>query len=89
MLRIRCPYCGLRDHSEFTYGGDAAAIMPDLANAEAQPWIDYVFMRENPKGTHREYWQHSQGCRAWLLVTRDTVTHEIIDVQPARKDPAS
>ncbi|NBQ83840.1 MAG: sarcosine oxidase subunit delta, partial [Alphaproteobacteria bacterium] len=23
MIRIDCPFCGLRDHSEFSYGGDA------------------------------------------------------------------
>ena len=26
MLRINCPFCGERDHSEFTYGGDATVI---------------------------------------------------------------
>ena len=23
MLRINCPYCGVRDHEEFSYFGDA------------------------------------------------------------------
>ena len=25
----------------------------------------------------REYWHHGGGCRAWLVVDRDTLTHEI------------
>jgi heterotetrameric sarcosine oxidase delta subunit len=40
-------------------------------------WINYVFMRNNPRGIHVEHWQHSSGCRAFLKITRDTVTHEI------------
>ena len=30
MIRINCPFCGLRDHSEFTYGGDATIEYPAL-----------------------------------------------------------
>jgi len=30
MIRIKCPYCGERDHSEFTYGGDASIKYPSL-----------------------------------------------------------
>ena len=32
-----------------------------------------VFVRDNPMGEHREYWQHVHGCRQWLFVVRDTV----------------
>ena len=28
MIRIKCPYCGERDHSEFTYGGDGTIVYP-------------------------------------------------------------
>ncbi|MBT6350067.1 MAG: hypothetical protein HOJ50_12985 [Proteobacteria bacterium] len=28
MLRISCPFCGVRDHSEFSYGGDASVEYP-------------------------------------------------------------
>jgi len=83
MLRINCPFCGPRDHSEFTYGGDATISYPDLP-APAEQWIDAVFVRSNPKGPHRERWQHSDGCRLWLIVERDTLTHEITRVDPAR-----
>ncbi len=83
MLRITCPFCGERDHSEFTYGGDATIEYPAL-DAPLEAWIDAVYVRANPKGAHRERWQHSDGCRLWLIVERDTLTHEITSVAPAR-----
>ena len=82
-MRIPCPFCGLRDHSEFTYGGDATVVYPDLA-APLEAWVEAVYVRANPKGPHRERWQHSDGCRLWLIVERDTLTHEISNVTPAR-----
>ena len=83
MLRIQCPFCGERDHSEFTYGGDATIDYPPL-DAPMEAWIDAVYVRANPKGPHRERWHHSDGCRLWLVVERDTLTHEIRSVMPAR-----
>ena len=83
MLRINCPFCGERDHSEFTYGGDATVTCPALG-ASAEAWFEAVYVRSNPKGPHRERWQHSDGCRLWLIVERDTVTHAITRVEPAR-----
>ncbi|WP_366514639.1 sarcosine oxidase subunit delta [Mesorhizobium sp.] len=38
-------------------------------------------MRDNPAGVHRELWFHEQGDRSWLIVTRNTVTHEILSAQ--------
>jgi sarcosine oxidase subunit delta len=52
---------------------------------QLQPWIDYVFQRENPRGWHREYWHHVQGCRQWLVLERNTLTHEIRTCQLARQ----
>jgi sarcosine oxidase subunit delta len=83
MLRIHCPFCGERDHNEFTYGGDATITYPELS-ASAEAWFDAVYVRRNPKGLHRERWQHSDGCRLWLIVERDTMTHEITRIEPAR-----
>jgi sarcosine oxidase subunit delta len=85
MLRIVCPYCGERDHVEYVYAGDAAKRLPDLADSDLDRWTDCVFVRDNVRGEHYEYWQHAHGCRQWLLVVRDTVTHEIRTVTPARE----
>jgi len=83
MLSIPCPHCGARDRNEFSYGGDADRRPPDLSADLAGGWFDYVYIRDNPRGPHREFWQHSGGCRAWLVVNRDTVTHEILSVEAA------
>ena len=87
MLRIACPYCGERDQVEFAYSGDATSSFPDLADPDLDRWTDAVFIRDNPLGDHREFWQHQHGCRQWLYVVRDTVTHEIASVAPAREAP--
>ena len=87
MLRITCPYCGERDQVEFAYGGDAASAFPHLADADLDRWTDAEFIRDNPRGDHREFWQHQHGCRQWLYVVRDTVTHEIKSTLPAREAP--
>ena len=83
MLRITCPFCGPRDHNEFTYGGDASVVRPSLDESSLEAWYRYVFVRANPKGPHCEYWQHTGGCRAWLIVERDTATHEIASTRLA------
>ncbi|MFT5112590.1 MAG: heterotetrameric sarcosine oxidase delta subunit [Parasphingorhabdus sp.] len=88
MIRINCPFCGDRDHSEFTYGGDASIEYPAL-DAAAGPWCEAVFFRENICGRQSETWQHVNGCRMWLVVERDTMTHEIFSVQPAHPGLAS
>lgn len=83
MLRIECPFCGVRDHAEFSYEGDATIAWPAIESEDAEAWEAAVFQRENPAGRHREYWHHAQGCRIWLIVERDTVTHEIHSVEIA------
>ena len=85
-MLIACPYCGPRDAAEFTYQGDAARSRPDPASTDRAAWEAYVYDRENPAGSHREFWQHSSGCRAHLLVVRDTLNHEISSVAFARGD---
>jgi sarcosine oxidase subunit delta len=83
-MRLPCPYCGLRGNDEFVYLGSADPVRPASANAPAEAWSDYVFMRDNPAGANRELWHHTYGCRAWLVVTRDTRTHEVLKAEPAR-----
>ena len=76
MLRIPCPWCGIRDETEFCFGGEAHVERPGLEVSDAA-WADYLFNRENPKGLHYERWCHVYGCSQWFNVVRDTVTHEI------------
>ena len=87
MLRINCPYCGLRDHEEFSYFGDATKTYPGLEKENHAGWVEAVYTRNNPKGEHFEFWQHTLACRRWLVVKRNTITHDILDVMPARNRP--
>ena len=69
-----------------------AAETPDQTQAQIQAQIqaqalaqsgamfDYVYIRDNPAGRHRELWYHAFGCRAWLEVSRDVRTHAIFHV---------
>ena len=79
------PILGPRDAQEFVYLGDAALIdRPDGLTASLQDMHDYAYLRDNPAGEHRELWYHEQGDRSWLVVTRNTLTHEILKVELAR-----
>ena len=79
-MLIPCPFCGPREHAEFAYGGDATVHRPRRSEPSWGPeWQAYVYERANPRGPQREHWQHTAGCRQWLVVTRDTATHEVLD----------
>ena len=82
MLRIPCPFCGERDHSEFAYGSDASVVYPAL-DTGIEEWHEAVFLRDNIRGLQSETWHHVNGCRMWLVIERDTMTHEIHSVRPA------
>ena len=81
-MRITCPLCGARDRREFTYKG-AALPVPAL-DAGLDVWDAHVHLRDNPAGPLEELWQHDMGCGAWLKVTRNTATHEMLGVALAQ-----
>jgi sarcosine oxidase subunit delta len=65
---------------EFVYERTLDAILPlDATPADA---ARILYQRLNPRGVSQELWRHTLGCRAWLRVTRHTVTHEISAVIP-------
>ena len=81
MLQINCPCCGIRDETEFAYGGEGHIVRPENpASVSDAKWADYLFFRTNTKGIHYESWQHRFGCRLWFNVARDTLSHEILYV---------
>jgi len=88
-MRIKCPYCGERALDEFTYLGDASVTRPDPASPDAAAeFYTFAYERRNIPGPTRELWYHQAGCHSWLVVTRDTRSHEISDVKLA-EDVAS
>ncbi len=80
-MRLPCPVCGERDIREFVYKGAGEALHRPEPDAGADFWDSYMHLRENPAGVTRDLWFHRAGCGAWLLVTRNTVTHEVIDAE--------
>ena len=77
-MRISCPCCGERHVREFSYLGDATPVRPDPEAPDARNLFhDYVYLRDNPAGAFRELWYHAAGCRRWVEVSRDTLTHAV------------
>ena len=83
---INHPLLGPRDAAEFVYLGDVEMInRPDWQDQDAaDKFYEYMYLRDNVAGEMRELWYHEQGDRSWLVVTRNTLTHEITSVEMAR-----
>ncbi|HEV8035609.1 sarcosine oxidase subunit delta [Yoonia sp.] len=84
-MRITCPNCGERDRREFYYQGDAVALSRPAPDAGLEAWDDYLHNRDNPAGDTRDLWFHEAGCGAWVVVTRNTVTHTVLDTALAER----
>lgn len=88
MLLIPCPWCGPREEAEFSYGGEAHILRPKDPHSQSdEQWADYLFMRGNERGLHREQWCHSAGCRRWFNVVRDTLTYRIVSAYRIGETP--
>ena len=79
---ITCPHCGVRPKEEFSIRGDATVVRPS-PKASDDAWYAYVFVRDNKRGRIREHWHHAGGCRRFLVVERDNVTHDVFSVTDA------
>ncbi|MEM9205573.1 MAG: sarcosine oxidase subunit delta [Pseudomonadota bacterium] len=80
MLLITCPVCGIEgDEADFHAGGQAHVLRPqskDPSNVSETELSEYLYVRDNPKGLHRELWHCGRGCNKWFNAERDTVTME-------------
>ena len=83
MQKFKCPWCGARPQTEFTYvideEGIPAASWPS-ESAEAQ--VERIYLRSNAVGFHNEIWQHEFGCRGWLKISRHNLTHKVESCTP-------
>lgn len=85
MQRFPCPFCGLRDETEFHYGGEAGNDRPEpAAEVSDAGWAEYLHFETNPKGRSREIWVHLC-CGEFFLLERDTVTHEVFASESLRR----
>lgn len=79
MLLVTCPYCGPRPEVEFRNGGEAHIARPaDPSALDDEAWSEFLFVRTNPKGAHRERWNHAHGCQRWFNAVRDTVSDRFL-----------
>ena len=88
---LTCPNCGVREVTDFGYGGEISARpkeRPSFRELNA-----YNYFRRNVAGVQREWWFHRSGCRAWFVAERDTRTNEVHwtalpDRAPAAEEPS-
>ena len=86
MLIIDCPFCGRRDEREFSHGGPDFGPRPeDAGTLGDREWVRQLTVPPNPLGEVREWWWHERGCGGWVLVVRNTETHEIVAVEGFRQ----
>ncbi len=84
MQLISCPFCGLRDETEFRFGAEAGKRR-GTASSSAEEWANYLYFQGNPKGQTREIWVHL-ACGEFFMLERDSMTHEIHQSYCIRKE---
>jgi len=87
-MKLICPICGPRDLREFTVIGSLVHGQRPEGDIWSEAWHNHLHLRENPAGRTQELWWHHAGCGAWLVVERNTITHEIYSVTLASEHAA-
>lgn len=77
MMQINCPWCGLRNATEFKQHGEKPP-RPDVATTTREQWHDYLYYRDNAWDVVKELWFHSAGCRQFFMLHRDTFANKAI-----------
>ena len=72
---LTCPNCGVREVTDFGYGGEVSAR--PASRPTRRELNAYNYFRRNVAGPQREWWFHRSGCRVWFLAERDTRTNEV------------
>ena len=86
MQRFECPFCGVRDETEFTYLTEAGIKRPEPSEGvSAEAWAHYLYMRRSPEGHAVEIWLHGT-CGEYFRMTRDTVSREVIETNSLAGD---
>jgi sarcosine oxidase subunit delta len=73
---LTCPYCGIREVTDFAFGGEAGRRPRERPTH--RELNTYNYFRRNVAGVQREWWYHRSGCRAWFVADRDTRTNEVL-----------
>lgn len=82
MQHFPCPFCGLRDETEFHFAVEAGHARPEPADAVSDAeWSAYLHENASPKGKAREVWLHLT-CGEYFVLRRDTVSREVLGSDP-------
>lgn len=82
MQLFPCPFCGLRDETEFHFAVEAGKPRPEpAAEVSDADWARYLYACQAPRGAAREIWLHTT-CGEYFILKRDTVTREILGSEP-------
>ena len=73
MNQLQCPFCGPRELQEFEFRKTQASVTTSE--------FSKVYLRVDSVDVSVEYWQHVQGCRAWLLVQRNPSTGAVLSIE--------
>ena len=60
---LTCPNCGVREVTDFCFGGEVVGA-PDASGRAGASSTTYNYFRRNVAGVQREWWFHRSGCRA-------------------------
>lgn len=81
MQQFPCPFCGLRDETEFHFAAEAGKPRPEPAeHVSADRWAAYLYLSAAPKGPAHEIWVH-RSCGEFFLMTRNTETRAVLATQ--------
>ena len=78
MIQIKCPNCGLRNASEFRFGGEYNPRPRQPLAVSDAAWTEYIYLRRNRLGVQAEWWYHRNGCGTWFLAERHTKTNVVL-----------
>ncbi|MEM7438321.1 MAG: sarcosine oxidase subunit delta [Pseudomonadota bacterium] len=82
MQRFPCPFCGLRDETEFHFVVEVGHPRPEPAEDTSDAdWAAYLYAYLAPKGAASEIWLHLT-CGEYFVLHRDTVTREVTGSDP-------
>jgi heterotetrameric sarcosine oxidase delta subunit len=79
---LTCPHCGVRELTDFRYGGETVAR--PATRPGARELASYNYFRANVAGVQREWWYHRSGCRAWFIAERDTRDNRVLATELPR-----
>lgn len=76
---LACPHCGVREVTDFGYGGEVAKR--PVGSPGKRELNTYNYFRRNVAGVQREWWYHRSGCRAWFIAERDTTSNQVLKTE--------